>query len=324
MKQIQWKKEVIKVIQDELNSLSFKPTVRTMFYRLFSKELISNTHSTYVAMDKATVRARWEGTLAMDCFADNTRQVVGSFNEDYYTPNEVIDFRINNLLNTEQDYADFIPRWHNQPHYVEIWTEKDAMVGTFQSILEGYQVRIVPNRGFSSMIFLHETIQRLKRFQSKGKYIHILYYGDFDPSGHSMDTDLKNRMKKMGLDVDNKDNGVTFERIAVTLKQIEQYDLPYDPDKATAEKMKGDRRTNGFLKKFGKLYAVEIDALPAKMPDIFRQELVIDKIEQYYDEDIYQELLDKYSQSDIKKSLTDGIKILKKVVDKSTKGKAKG
>jgi hypothetical protein len=318
MKQIQWKKVVIKVLQEELATLPFKPTVRTMFYRLFSKGLIPNTHSTYVAMDKATVRARWNGTLPMDCFADNTRQVVGSFNEDYWTPQELIDFRLEKLKDTKNDYTNFIYKWHNQPHYVEIWTEKDAMVGTFQSILQGYEVRIVPNKGFNSMSFLYDTVTRLKRFQSQGKSIHILYYGDFDPSGDSMDIDLINRMRRMGLDIDNKYNGVTFERIAVTLQQIKQYDLPYDPDKATAKKMEGDRRTEGFLEKYGKLYAVEIDALPALIPDIFRQELVIDKVKQYYDNDIYQELLDKYSQSDVEKLLRDSIKNL---VDKSTKGK---
>jgi hypothetical protein len=307
---IKWK-DITQVVQQELATFSFKPTLRTMFYRLFSRNLIPNTRASYNSLGRELVNARWDGRLPMDCFADNTRQVVGSFDEDYYTPNDVIDFRIENLLNTVQDYTQFIPRWHNQPDYVEVWIEKDAMVGTFQSILEGYEVRIVPNKGFSSMTFLHETVQRLKRIKSQNKLIHILYYGDFDPSGDYMDTDLKKRMKKMGVDVDDEFNGVIFERIAVTPEQIKQHNLPYDPDKATTEKMEKDNRTKGFLEKYGKLYAVELDALPARIPEIFSQELAIDKVEQNYDNDIYEELVKQYSPSDIKKILKDKIKKLK-------------
>ena len=39
------------------------------------------------------------------------------------------------------------------------------------------------------------------------------------------------------------------------------------------------------------MYTVELDSLPALIPDIFRQDMVIDKVEQYFDEDIHQELL---------------------------------
>ena len=70
----------------------------------------------------------------MDCFVDNSRQVIEDFNETYWTPQELIDARIDLLRRTEFDYTDHIPRWHNQPHYVEVWIEKDAMAAVFQSI----------------------------------------------------------------------------------------------------------------------------------------------------------------------------------------------
>jgi hypothetical protein len=302
---VKWK-EIIKVVKQELATLSFKPTLRTMFYRLVSKPLIANTNTTYKSLGHATVEARMDGRLPIACFADNSRQVVGDWSEDYWTPEQVIDHRINELWNTENDYEAFIPMWHNQPHYVEIWTEKDAMVGTFQSILEEHYVRIVPMRGFSSLTFLYETVQRLKRLQIAGKSIHILYYGDFDPSGDYMDTDLQKRMRKMKFNI-NK-NGGSFERIAVTPKHIEQHKLPYNPDEVTTKKlMENDNRTNGFLKKYGKLYAVEIDALPALIPDVFKQELVIDMVEKYYDKDIYQKLVDKYLPSDINRQVRESV-----------------
>ena len=33
----------------------------------------------------------------MDCFADNSRHVVGDFNEVYYDPNDFIDLHLNNI-----------------------------------------------------------------------------------------------------------------------------------------------------------------------------------------------------------------------------------
>jgi len=254
------------------------------------------------------VIARMDGRLPMDCFADNSRQVIGSFNEDFLTPQELIDARIDYLRATARDYNEYIPRWYSQPNYIEIWIEKDAMVGTFQSILEGYEVRIVPMKGFASLTFLYDTLQRLIRHQSEGKSIHVLYYGDFDPSGDYMDKDLQNRMKEMGFNITN--NHGSFERIAVTPKQIKQYDLPYDPDEITSIKMGDDTRTKGFLKKYGKLYAVELDALPALIPDVFRQNLVIDKVERYFDNDIYQRLLIKFPSSDIEKLVRGNVKRL--------------
>jgi hypothetical protein len=136
------------------------------------------------------------------------------------------------IRNTPEDYTEYIPMWHNQPNYVEIWIEKNAMVGTFRSILEGYQVGIVPMKGFSSMSFLYENVKRLRRLQSAGKSVHILYFGDFDPSGDYMDTDLQNRIRRMGFNVRKKHG--SFERVAMTQEQIRKYNLPYNPDKETA------------------------------------------------------------------------------------------
>jgi hypothetical protein len=305
-----WKK-ITEAVREELRSFAeegYKPTLRAMFYRLYSRELIPNTKVTYGSLIRETVAARWDGRLPMDCFADNSREAIGDFDERYWTPQELISARIRNLTDTERDYTDYIPRWHDQRNYVEVWIEKDAMAGTFESILDGMEVRIVPMKGFASMTFLHETVKRLSHFQANGKAVRILYYGDFDPSGDYMDTDLDNRMRRMQLDLEDNDGG--FERIAVTPEQIEEHDLPYDPDKETSDKMEGDVRTNGFLEKYGKLYAVELDALPAKIPDFFKQGLVIDKVEQYFDEDIYQELVDKYSQLEISKLLKGNVALL--------------
>ena len=74
--------------------------------------------------------------------------------------------------------------------------------------------------------------------------------------------------------------------------------------------MENDSRTNGFMEKYGTLYATELDALPALIPDVFRQELVIDEVEQYFDDEIYTELVEKYKSRDIHKLLKTSLRRL--------------
>ena len=38
--------------------------------------------------------------------------------------------------NISKNYPLQIPKWYNQPHYVEVWIEKDALRGTFRKISE--------------------------------------------------------------------------------------------------------------------------------------------------------------------------------------------
>jgi hypothetical protein len=158
-----------------------------------------------------------------------------------------------------------IPRWYKQPHYVEVWIEKQALADTFSSFLEGRDVRIVVNRGYSGWSFLFENCMRLLKVKRSRKEIHILYFGDFDPSGDDMDDHLEDAFRYFGLE------DIDFERIAVTEEQIEEFNLPPMPkNKETIDKVNHDTRKNGFIKKYGKLYIVEVDALLAIVPDKFK------------------------------------------------------
>ena len=225
----------------------------------------------------------------------------------YREPNEYIDRKLSIIKNIPKDYLNFIPRWHNQPEYVEIWVEKDAMSDILQSILEGMDVRIIPHKGFTSLTLLYECVERMKQQKMSGKNVHILYFGDFNPSGDYMVNDLSKRMKRLGLKLDEID----FNKIAVTPEQIKKYVLPFNPDKTTAEKMKRDPRTIRFVKKYGDLYAVELDALPALIPVEFKK-LVIQSVEQFFDKDIYAEIISKYSADEIHELLKNKINQLSK------------
>jgi hypothetical protein len=61
-------------------------------------------------------------------------------------------------------------------------------------------------------------------------------------------------------------------------------------NKETIDKVNNDTRKNGFIRKYGKLYIVELDALLAIVPDEFKS-IVQGSVDQFFDEEIYQDVL---------------------------------
>ncbi len=325
-------KVVVDIVKEELKPYQiqgFAPSLRTMFYRLYSKGVLPNTEYHYNQLSKVTADARMDRRLPIDCFSDSSRNMIADFTEVYKTIDDFMDRDyLKKIKELPEKYPELIPRWHRQPEYIEVWIEKDAMLGTFESILEGRDVRIVSNKGFDSLSWLLKNVKRLSMWSRKWvdssillddpttsnyrpalKNIHVLYFGDFDPSGEDMDRDLENRIdllreyKHTGISFDEID----FQRIAVTKDQIREYNLPIDIDAETQEKLDRDSRTPGFIEKYGELYAVELDALPAIVPDEFR-ELVIGSVDKHFDEDIHEENTADYSEDDTKKLIKKYLK----------------
>ena len=136
---IDWKKKVMPNIKERLslfNQQGIVPTLRTMFYALVSLNVIPNTQSQYQYLSKVTSKARIKGELPIDCFADNTRSIIQDFNDIHLEPKEYIKRYLDYLEDISKNYPLQIPKWYNQPHYVEVWIEKDALSGTFRKILK--------------------------------------------------------------------------------------------------------------------------------------------------------------------------------------------
>jgi len=259
------------------------PTLRTLFYRLVSLEAIPNTNQAYKQLSSACVKARKKGKLPWNSITDEGRLILADFEEEYQTPEQYVQLHIDLLKEASQNYI--VPRWHKQPHYVEVWIEKQALADTFSSCLKGRDVRIVVNKGYSGWSFLYKNCMRLLEMKEIGKEIHILYFGDFDPSGDDMDDHLDDALRFFGL------GDIDFQRIAVTEDQIEEFNLPpMSKSKETINKVNHDRRKNGFIRKYGKLYTVELDALLAIVPDEFKS-IVQESVDQFFDQEVYQDVL---------------------------------
>ncbi len=288
---IDWVNKGIPIVSGRLAELETpgigKPTVREVYYYLISTKFISSTPSLYKSFDRATVNARKNGSLPENCFVDNSRRII-DIDDNYYSPEIYRDHYIDKLKNLHSEYPNAIPRWRIQPHYVEVWVEKDAMAGTLHSILEARQVRIVPNRGWSSRTFLNDNIERVKDKQEKeGKIVHVLYLGDLDPSGDRMYDNLLKDLNKLDL-------GFDIQKIAVTDQQVEEYRLEdlQNPDAMTKEKLQQRESNSEWFRSRhdGKLFQIELEAMSIQI-ERFR-DLMLLHVDRYFDEKIYKGVLE--------------------------------
>ena len=199
-----------------------------------------------------------EGTVPWSAISDDTRLVHFDRLPEYMTPTEYVENRIDRVVFAHTEYK--IPLWYNQPYYIEVWLEKLAAVRTIASYIKDKQVRLVPIRGYDSWTNIFKSSSRLKAKKKDGFEVEIIYLGDFDPSGEDIDRHTRQGLNYFGL------SDIPINRIAVTKKQIQQFNLPPIPtDADTLGKLENrDRRTPGFIRKHGRLYAVELEALTLK------------------------------------------------------------
>lgn len=282
---------VIKMVVEEIlpyyQGRGISTSVREIYYRLVAKGL-PNTGSAYKQLSGKIVEARFDGRIPWNMIYDQSRYLHDNGVSKYRTPEEHIESQIDNLKNAHENYK--IPRWYGQPNYVEVWLEKKAAAGTIMSFLKDREVIIVPLGGFDSWGDAYKHAGRLNSVIESGikpENIHIIYLGDFDPSGTDIEKLAKQQLRAFDI------HPINFKRIAVTKEQIEEYGLPSKPeDSETLEKLDRDPRTRRFVIRHGQLYAVELEALTAYVPDEFEQ-LVRTQVDSLFDNHIHQEILNK-------------------------------
>jgi hypothetical protein len=249
---------------------------------------LPNTGSAYRQLSGKIVEARMDGRIPWHMISDQSRYLYDNGVSEYRTPEEYIQKGIDLLKNAHEEYK--IPRWYGQPNYVEVWLEKKAAAGTVMSFLKDREIRIVPLGGFDSWGDAYKHSGRLNSIIENGikiENIYITYLGDFDPSGSNIEKLAGQQLRSFGL------YGINFKRIAVTKEQIEKCNLPPQPeDSQTLQKLHRDPRTGEFIAKYGQLFAVELEALTAFIPDEFEQ-LVKTRVDSLFDNNIYQEILNK-------------------------------
>jgi hypothetical protein len=275
-----------------------KLTVRQIYYRLVAAQLIENNVSSYQRIVKVLGYARRQGLISYDSIEDRTR-AVHSPEKPIETP-EAFFNKFYNALQYLDDYYT-IPKWYGQKDIVQVWVEKEALSSLFRQVTDVLGVDLVVCRGYPSLTLLHEASERLLHGfddHTDSPNLHIVYFGDFDPSGADIQRNVDEVLDE-DFDVD-----VDLERKAITREQIDFYNIPPAPAK------KSDSRYNGFVEREGVAWQVELDAIePRKLQGIIRT-----SVNHFYDSDIATERDDELER---RKALMAGWS--SKCLDKSFK-----
>jgi hypothetical protein len=242
-------------------------TLRQLFYRLVSRHILANTIVQYKQLSKILVKARENGDVPEDCLEDRTRTTIGA-DGGYESTEQFIDAHTRWFKDSWERFA--MPMWETQLERVEVWVEKDALSQICSRIAEAFNVKTCPSRGYSSYTYVKKAVNRMDDDYGR-KEVVVLYFGDYDPSGMDIERDLGSRLERYGA-VD-----VKVERIALTLDQIQKYQLPPFPAKTT------DPRLAKFIADTGGSDAVELDALE---PDVL-ENMITEAIQSHIDKDAW-------------------------------------
>ena len=229
----------------------FPMTLRQLFYKLVSTRVIPKTEAEYDnTVGRLVKEMRLSGQLPWRWITDNTRgqrKVRTS----------------SSLEGALEDTARFYRRdiWDDQPEYVEIWCEKDAISGVLWPVVAEWHVPLMITRGYPSLSFMYETAATISAVNRR---VHIAYLGDWDPSGLDIQRNVEERLREFAPEVD-----LDFRRLAVTPAQVREFGLLTRPTKTT------DSRAKGFRGE-----SVDVDAIDSNQLRGMVEEFIVGFVDQ--------------------------------------------
>lgn len=255
--------EHITRIAEEFQAAGYQITLRQLYYQLVSRNVIPNEKSEYDKIGELLKNARLVGLIDWDVIIDRTRSL-----------------RIQNHWRSPAERILYAAQWYRidvretQPHYLEVWCEKDALSSILEPICDKNDIPLFIGKGYPSITSKHDASKRIKYYADRDPI--ILYVGDFDPSGNDMPRDIRDKFETFGC-------GYTVEvrRIGLNLDQIEEHQLPPNFAKTT------DTRSKKYIPQYG-TKSWELDALP---PDVLSN-LVQQNIDRLTDHDELDRQLD--------------------------------
>ena len=263
-------------IIDEYLEEGLRLTLRQLYYQFVARGLIANKQAEYGKLGAIVSDARLAGLIDWDAIVDRTRRRIS--NSHWSDPGSVI---------RSARYSFQLDHWKGQPHRVEVWIEKEALVGVISGICRRLDVPYFACKGYVSQSKMWEAAKRFRSY-----LIHdnqepvIIHLGDHDPSGIDMTRDINDRNITFMADVE-------VNRIALNMNQVEEYNPPPNPAKLS------DTRASSYISHYGN-ESWELDALDPKT----LRDLIEETVLQYRDDDVYQA---------VKQKEKDYIKILKHV-----------
>lgn len=231
--------ERVNAIVTEYEDQGYELTLRQVYYQLVARGFIPNNERSYKNLGNLINDGRLAGLIDWNSIVDRTRFI--RRNSHWSTPQSVIN---------SARYSYMLDRWKDQPNYVEVWVEKDALIGIVSQVCKTLDVPRFSCRGYTSQSEMWGAAQRFIQQDERESRV-IIHLGDHDPSGIDMTRDIQERLEMFGADVEVK-------RVALTMNQINAFNPPPNPTKVT------DARSSGYISRFGH-ECWELDALEPKV-----------------------------------------------------------
>lgn len=221
-------------------------TLRSLFYRAVAAGAVAKEETQYKRIGQLTRNMRRDGLLDYGWLVDAGR-FARRPNSVFYGPAHILE--------TARDtYRRDL--WRNQPVHMEVWIEKDAIVGVVEEVTDALQVPLYSCRGYPSLSMVWQAVQ-----DWPDKPVAIRYFGDLDPSGQ----DIPRAAQEIIAEVHGQP--VDFRVCAITAGQIAEYDLPTRPTKNR------DSRAKNYLGPSVELDAFEPSALRALVEQAITAEI---------------------------------------------------
>ncbi len=248
----------------EYQNQGYDLTLRQLYYQFVSRDLIPNKQKEYAKLSKVISNARLAGLIDWSAIVDRTRNLNSLPHFD-----SVADV----LKAAKHSYR--FDKWKRQDYAIQVWIEKDALVGVIAGVCNKWDIPYLAVRGYNSQSTMYSMAMVLKSAIEDGKEAIILHLGDHDPSGIDMTRDNHDRLNMFAGDV-------KVVRLALNYNQVEQYNPPPNPAKMT------DSRVEQYIENYG-YDSWELDALE---PSVI-ESVIGNEIEKLIDIDIWNEDIKK-------------------------------
>lgn len=237
--------------------MGMRLTLRQLYYQFVAHHGLPNNERSYQNLGKLISEARLAGLVDWNAIEDRGR--VCAVPAAWSSAQALVEVALKQFR---------LPRWEGQPHYVELWVEKQALAGVLEPVADEHHIPLMVNKGYSSQSAMYASAQRFLAHGAKCESSVLIYLGDHDPSGEDMVRDIGERLRLFGV------RRLEVTKVALTMDQVRHYNPPPNPAKIT------DSRAAKYIEEHGDS-SWEVDALD---PSVLVQ-LIEDEIEKYLDTD---------------------------------------
>ena len=269
-KRVNWNNDVMPIIKERLalfNIYGIIPTLKTIFYSLVNLNIIPNSFNYYTYLNKYATKARIRGDLPIGCFPEQDLPRITNSYSEFVNAKEYIQKIVNYLEETSANPSTQDCNFNNKNNPtnndIEIWIEKNTLSFTLHNLLKNLSIKIISNKRNNNLEFITNNIKRLKCSMKEDKKIYILYFGNFDLFNNNIDKIINKAIIDFNLNID-------FKKIAVTENQMRNFHLPENPNPEIIRKLDSNLRKDYFIKKYGRLFQIELESLPAYAPEKFK------------------------------------------------------